>query len=1641
MRKGLRILMALFALVFIPDIAWAQINYDLWIGNYRVNSEHLEDIHSVNDSIDVGTGGYVKFDPVNNVLTLKDATLKHAIRSDLSDLTIQFVGTNEVNTEALNTNLYSFDIGYARPNAIQSGNLSASLTFEKIGDGILELYGRQNKSPVYGFTNVGYGSGCFLLSAQPTTGYAGDCYKTFYTSNLEVDAVAITTTKTYPIWIRAIMGGRTSMEMFQQVTKDNIDNITAPSITSGTMSYNPDNNILTLNNATITSGKILSAIGDLKIDIIGQNIIESEDTGSCIRSASADELTIAKGSEDAFLKLKTNKDTSDPNHPVIQGFGTLSYTDFVINSTTASAPTYAVFNDGNNDVMGLYDANQLTAESRGVLDASFAIDYGLTVKGKAVTSLNAANVFEETEPTVSFTPASGTNTANTLTLDKFKVTNDVATIVSSLDNLTIVFKGDNELGSNTGYEGYIKSTNANAPLTFMSDGTSTGTLVLHGGNSDAVVEGFASVSYDNVYWNYSEPITYNTTSKQYKTRDDFILQNLTITTTVQYPLWLTDVQVSITNKDDILNDNTASFNPTNKFLTLDGCTTSSTNGIISGLDNLTISLKGDNSIYTVHANYYPIYSIDENASLTIQKADGVKNCSLSLGTYDTDPVIKGFKSVTHDGLEFVATRPSGTNLPLDDTNTHEGRLSFTTYPLNIAGTPVTNLNAADVFNDQKVSFVLSSTDNSGTLTLKGAAITGLVEWSGDGNFFIELDGENSITNSAEGADALSYNPTTPTTNATLTVKLANGATSGTLTLASNSARNPISGFDTPYNTALYLLPETDDGTQKTRVFTTTILGGDGTSANPYHISSPADLKNFSTYVNLGILDTDGKIITLDDNIDCANLTGFEPIGNTNYPFKATFNGTDKTISNLTASGTDAGLFGRVDGGSISHLILDNCTFTGTSNAGAIAGYVGNTGSISYTKVKGTTSITSNTSAGAIVGANNGALTANYYEYTVTTTVTGGTTQTGFDARGVGNPSGDETTDDGAVLYTKKLLKASITNGTLSSWYPSSNVYTDNDKFAPGQTAYIKVTPNSGYAVSSVSVTYTGNSTQETINPVLDGTNSTDTYSIYSFTMPDANDVTANASFLIDISSTSYTATIDDATYTTTAASLVPTTVILDKTDKTATLTLTNGTDFTITGYTKGGTAVTAPETAGDYLVTIQGKGNYTGTRADIAYTIKKASSTVTTNPAAIANLIYNGDNQNLITAGVVTGGTMKYSLDVNAADEAWTTTVPTGKDAKNYDVYYMVVENENYTGIGKSADVKVSVTIAQASLKDAVIGDITNQIYTGLAIEPAVTVTFNGQAVDASEYTIGYTNNTDVSGNTLAKVTITSTGKNFSAGSTQSKEFNIVAASVTITTTDQTVTYNGTAQAYTNYSADNENAVLAVAYYTSEADRTAGGAGIGVPTNTGVYYVRVTQTNANYTAEAKDATFTIINRTATAAELGLNDNQTYATYYTETEDLELPNDVVAYIITDVSGTSVTTKRISYIPNGVAVLVKKGTSTEATTDVTTGNQLQGTATGKTVSTITGGTVYVLYNGEFVKTTSGTVPANRCYLVVANGAGARKLTIVHDDDDSTGIRDIEYEESEVENWYDLQGHKIQKPTKAGLYIINGKKIVVK
>ena len=181
-------------------------------------------------------------------------------------------------------------------------------------------------------------------------------------------------------------------------------------------------------------------------------------------------------------------------------------------------------------------------------------------------------------------------------------------------------------------------------------------------------------------------------------------------------------------------------------------------------------------------------------------------------------------------------------------------------------------------------------------------------------------------------------------------------------------------------------------------------------------------------------------------------------------------------------------------------------------------------------------------------------------------------------------------------------------------------------------------------------------------------------------------------------------------------------------------------------------------------------------------------------------------------------------------------------------------------------------------------------------------------------------------------------------------------------------------------------------------------------------------------------------------ELGFySEEQTSSTYFSETQNWIVPDGIVAYIISKVNGSSVTTKRISSIPKGVAVYLEKGTSSQTPTDDTSGNKLYGTSKPTDVTSITGGSVYVLYNGMFVKSTSGIIPERRCYLKIsgANTANTRGFTISHSTDGTSAIDATIFEDLNTEGdaWYDLQGRRIAKPTKAGLYIFNGKKIVLK
>lgn len=115
------------------------------------------------------------------------------------------------------------------------------------------------------------------------------------------------------------------------------------------------------------------------------------------------------------------------------------------------------------------------------------------------------------------------------------------------------------------------------------------------------------------------------------------------------------------------------------------------------------------------------------------------------------------------------------------------------------------------------------------------------------------------------------------------------------------------------------------------------------------------------------------------------------------------------------------------------------------------------------------------------------------------------------------------------------------------------------------------------------------------------------------------------------------------------------------------------------------------------------------------YPYLRTPAIITIVPAAAENLVYSGEAQTLITAGVVEGGELQYSLD----GEAYTTTLPTGVNAGEYTVYYKVIADAEHTDM---PDQTLTATIAKAPLT------IKAETYTRKQYDPMpeFTVSYDG---------------------------------------------------------------------------------------------------------------------------------------------------------------------------------------------------------------------------------------------------------------------------------------------------------------------------
>lgn len=170
----------------------------------------------------------------------------------------------------------------------------------------------------------------------------------------------------------------------------------------------------------------------------------------------------------------------------------------------------------------------------------------------------------------------------------------------------------------------------------------------------------------------------------------------------------------------------------------------------------------------------------------------------------------------------------------------------------------------------------------------------------------------------------------------------------------------------------------------------------------------------------------------------------------------------------------------------------------------------------------------------------------------------------------------------------------------------------------------------------------------------------------------------------------------------------------------------------------------------------------------------------------------------------------------------------------------------------------------------------------------------------------------------------------------------------------------------------------------------------------------------------------------------------YATYYSPYALDFTDSGLTAYVAIQ-EGNNVKFSKVTTVPANTGVLLK-GETGDYTINVVEGGAagaMQNLFQGVLVDTEKEDPIYVLLNGDagvgFYKTTQGfTVGAHTAYLpATAGGNGARSFIAI---DEATAIESIAAETMTNGEVYNLQGQRVVKAQK-GLYIINGKKVVIK
>ena len=494
-------IVALFiAMMALPTTAQAQTKYGLWINRTQVTSDNCGDLSVID-----GVEGTVKYDPDSKTLTLEGAKLNvegkvDCIWSEIDGLTIKVSGTNELN----NAGDWTAITVYAPTTITGGGTLNAkseegcaiyavrtNLTIKdcivnaKGNWGIAGREGSNEKLLISKATVTAEGREGSICDFKEIT--LEDCAIT-QPAGAEFDESKKAVVLNGEIVTSEVKIVQTKYDLKicgTQVTSDNCGDLSVIDGVEGTVKYDPDSKILTLEGATLnTNGLcIKSKIDGLTIKVSGANELNAGGavyapttiTGGGTLNAKEEEyaaicayktdLTIkdcivnAKGKWGIAGEYGSEKLLISNATVTVEGEkGSIcDFKEITLEDCAITQPTGAVVDNSQGAIV--LNGETVTSEVKIV-----QTKYRLWICDTQVTSDNCGDlsVIDGVEGTVKYDPDS-----KTLTLEgaKLNVEGFHSGIESKINGLTIKVSGTNEL--NAGETAIFADT----PMTITGGGT------------------------------------------------------------------------------------------------------------------------------------------------------------------------------------------------------------------------------------------------------------------------------------------------------------------------------------------------------------------------------------------------------------------------------------------------------------------------------------------------------------------------------------------------------------------------------------------------------------------------------------------------------------------------------------------------------------------------------------------------------------------------------------------------------------------------------------------------------------------------------------------------------------------------------------------------------------------------------------------------------------------------------------------------------------------------------------------------------------------------------------------------------------------------------------------------------------------